>query len=399
MMMGPKPFEFNDNGNCALDWQNWLRGFEIFASANQILAPKLKRDWLLHFAGLKVQNIYFNLDNKSEEEEPQKCGPLITGFVPHEQDVYTETVNKLQGFFAPKRNLSYERHLFRKMKQQQNERIDTFVMKLRTQAERCEFKSNTDDNIKDQITSGCYSDSLRRKILEKDDANLESIIKIARILEAVSEQQKEFTNDTKTSDNDRNDPNEVCKIEARKKFGNRNFNRTSNISSGCARCGLTNHKSSDDKCPAMGKTCNKCGKTNHFARKCRTRNFQNTNAKVEKENEPSTKFRRESQPVQNIEPNAIKTDYEDIFCDINTANTNTIWCKIGEIETKVVVDSGSKYNIVDRIKSKRNPNNIPPKRSRYRLHRIWWTHTEVPGNVYGRYSSWKQTTNRQILRG
>lgn len=136
MTTGPKPFEFKiDDGNCAIDWNNWMRGFEIFASANQIESSTLKRDWLLHYAGPKVQNIYFNLIEQNEvENEPERCGPLITGFVPFDKDCYTETVMKLQKFFAPKCNLSYERHIFRKMKQEKKERFDSFIIRLRIQA-------------------------------------------------------------------------------------------------------------------------------------------------------------------------------------------------------------------------------------------------------------------------
>lgn len=59
---------------------------------------------------------------------------------------------KLQNFFEPKRNTSFERHVFRKMKLNKNERIDTFVLRLREQADRCNFENNLEQNIKDQIT-------------------------------------------------------------------------------------------------------------------------------------------------------------------------------------------------------------------------------------------------------
>lgn len=351
MTSGPKPFEFKiDDGNCAADWQNWLRGFEIFASANQIVAPTMKRDWLLHYAGPKVQNIYFNLINESEKE-PEKQGPLITGFVPFQKDIYIETVSKLQKFFAPKRNLSYERHVFRKMKQEKVERIDSFVMRLRVQAERCEFDMTQDENIKDQITSGCYSDSLRRKILERGDDNLDAIMKLARILEAVSEQQKEFSQISKDENKENTETTEVCKIGFNKRTfsGDRkNFNGP-NSGMECARCGWKGHRASDEKCPAKGKTCTKCGKLNHFARKCRTRNVEEAKGNEQKESSaPPEKVKRENQPVQVIEQTNRYSDYEDIFCDVSPNDTNTIWCYIGAIEVKVVVDSGSKYNIVDR---------------------------------------------------
>lgn len=39
------------------DWKDWLRGFERFALASDMKEQK-KKDWLLHYAGPKVQSFY-----------------------------------------------------------------------------------------------------------------------------------------------------------------------------------------------------------------------------------------------------------------------------------------------------------------------------------------------------
>lgn len=44
---------------------------------------------------------------------------------------------------------------------------------------------------------------------------------------------------------------------------------------------------------------------------------------------------------------AMENEYEDIFCVDPMATDNKIWCKIGGIDAEVVIDSGSRYNIVD----------------------------------------------------
>lgn len=80
--MGMQPFNVNeDGGNCAVDWQNWIRSFELFLKVNKIRKNEKKRDWLLHLAGPKVQEIYYNLpeeeiraaneENNSEESNSQ----------------------------------------------------------------------------------------------------------------------------------------------------------------------------------------------------------------------------------------------------------------------------------------------------------------------------------------
>lgn len=169
--MGPQPFNCSE-GSCANDWKNWLRGFELFASASGFTYDK-KEKWLLHYAGPKVQSIYYNLPNKPSKKEHSA------------KTKYRKTVDKLTNYFAPKENISYERHVFRQMKQLSDERIDTFVMRLRVQADRCNFGSRADENIKDQVMSSCYSDSLRRKILERNHKRLESVMKMCRVFESV----------------------------------------------------------------------------------------------------------------------------------------------------------------------------------------------------------------------
>lgn len=101
-MIGPLPFDFKlDDGNCAVDWQNWIRSFEVFLRANGIQKRSLKRDWLLHYAGQKVQNVYFNLSKK--EDNNVRRGPLKKSYVPFRKNSYLDVVNTLQNFFAPKK--------------------------------------------------------------------------------------------------------------------------------------------------------------------------------------------------------------------------------------------------------------------------------------------------------
>lgn len=350
---GPQPFDFKtEDGNLAIDWKNWLRGFEIFTKANGIKKKSTKRDWLLHYMGPKVQNIYFNLpsDPDGNMGKEQRQGPLATGYVPFRKDVYTETVAKLDNYFAPKQNTSYERHIYRKLKQESGERIDSFVMRLRIQANRCNFGDKLDENIKDQVTSGCHSDLLRRKILERGDEDLDAILKIARIFEMVSSQQKEFATNQNVQ-KETGEPFDVNKIYSQKANSQREFTRkkrdqTQGIE--CGRCGYKGHRASDPKCPAKGKDCTKCGKPDHFARKCRTREMQKRDHEHSNDENPNpAKQKREEQAVQTIDQFVKHNDFEDVFCD-TLNDTNKIWCTVGNIEVQVVVDSGSRYNIVDR---------------------------------------------------
>lgn len=245
------------------------------------------------------------------------------------------------------------------MNQNINERFDSFVMRLRIQANRCEFGQQVDENIKDQITSSCNSSLLRRKILERDEIILDDIVKMAKIIEAVDEQQKDFDNRNKNNEEYDSKSTEVCKLDFYKKSDNfRKHNISNNVSVNieCNRCGFRGHKSNYEKCPAKGKECKNCGKKDHFARKCFTRTGSTLKRKLNREgnDEKPNKIRHDSDEVsiQMIEDtkttNAVYDDYEDIFMLTTPKESNSIWCKIGTIEVQAVVDSGSKYNIIDR---------------------------------------------------
>lgn len=356
---GPAPFDFKPDDNCGHDWKKWLRGFEVYAQANSIKKTKDKLNWMLHYAGPKVQEVFYTLPKKTDGI---RYGPLATGYV-FRPNKYDEALEKLNGFFEPKQNVSYERHVFRQQRQAKNERFDMFLMRLREQADRCNFGQQLDDNLRDQITSGCSSDVLRRKILERGDDSLEKIVKVAQILETVAKQQETYGKEASQSgsmpSNESKDES-VCKIESRQKLYSRQRTSTNYFDGLCGRCGSKGHKAADEKCPARGKTCNSCGGKDHFARKCFARGNGNKGAKFVKRkastqgnDQSQSKIKREE--VQMVESNAIseplqvEKEYEDIFCIDSVGHGNKLWCVIGGIDTEVIVDSGSRYNIVDRV--------------------------------------------------
>lgn len=316
-----------------------------------------KHNWILHLAGPKVQSIYFTLPDPPQEERPR--GPLAHEFIPFQRNEFDVIVEKLQNFFAPKRNALFERHIFRGMKQKEGERIDVFSMRLRTQAERCEFGDQIDENIKDQITSGCSSNWLREKILENGKETLEEIIKRARIHEIVSAQKKSFVlNENKQLSGQSN--YDVCKIDFRRGQSGPRFNFKNNGRNPlgrdmrCSRCGLIGHKSSDENCPAKGKTCRQCNGKNHFARQCFGRNKikreTSSNDSKSDHSKLPIKRQREGDSIRLIDDESTRKedDYDDVFCIATEKESNSIWCKVGGIEVKVIVDSGSQYNLVDR---------------------------------------------------
>ncbi|KAL7723269.1 hypothetical protein ACLKA6_000412 [Drosophila palustris] len=105
---GPAPFNFGDNG-CASEWKKRLRGFDINAKAMNITKATEKLNWMLHYAGPKIQEVFSSLPEDEEEHKTQ--GPFASGYV-FKSNAYTKAVNRLNKFFEPKQNQPFERHQF-----------------------------------------------------------------------------------------------------------------------------------------------------------------------------------------------------------------------------------------------------------------------------------------------
>jgi len=76
-------------------WRRWKRAFDYFLLAKGVTQPAQKA-LLLHMAGFDVQDIFETL-----------AEPDVEG------DVYVKAVTALGGYFQPRTNIPYERHVFR----------------------------------------------------------------------------------------------------------------------------------------------------------------------------------------------------------------------------------------------------------------------------------------------
>ena len=140
---------------------------------------------LLHFGGSDLQDLFETLSVSDPAEN---------------ETVYSKAVQALDTHLLPKTNVPYERHVFRQMHQEENETIDQFVAKLRRQADLCEFGTDMDNQIRDQVVDKCKSQHLRKKLLEKGTTlTLEIAIEKARSEEVVDKQLKEMESRSMTT--------------------------------------------------------------------------------------------------------------------------------------------------------------------------------------------------------
>lgn len=307
-----------DNVSVGHRWEKWKRSLLIYLEAAEITTAQKKRATLLHFGGTSLQEIYFNL--------PGAAVDVAEGV-----DVFKVALSKLDEFFLPKQNRIYERHVFRLLKQEEGEKFERFLVRLRKQADKCNF-DKIDDHLIDQITEKCTSIELRKKILTIGDAiTLEKILTEANTLEAVTDQLGNYGSK-------RPETQEINAIYNKKEKYDKNQNKEKNPikrnTNKCSRCGSYKHQADEDNCPARQLKCFRCDKVGHVRQMCRSiigqkRKIEEKEKKLEQRNTNDNKKKK------------VEVDY--VF---NVEDDATVECCLGGVQTEMLVDSGCKVNLI-----------------------------------------------------
>ena len=178
LQLAPLPtFTVDETGNLAQRWSDWMEAFDYFITGSGIGDGKQKKAILLHQAGMEVQRIFRALTVAS--------------------DSYDDAVKALETHFSPKKNVAYERHVFRQAYQGQNESMDSYLTRLRNLIKSCEYPdAEVNLNLRDQIVEKCSSNKLRVRFLREKNLTLDSIVDMARAHEIAEAQARQIEKDT-----------------------------------------------------------------------------------------------------------------------------------------------------------------------------------------------------------
>ena len=149
----------------------WKKSFEYYMNASGETEGGQKRAMLLHLVGQDAQDIFETFTD--------------TG------DSYDNAITKFDDYFLPKKNDAFERHLFRKCKQNPGESIDSYVTRLKSLIKTCNYAADIqNDAIRDQVIDHCYSSKLRKRLLRERELTLEKLPEIAILSEAAKQQNR-----------------------------------------------------------------------------------------------------------------------------------------------------------------------------------------------------------------
>lgn len=184
---GMKRFEYVHGKNSGPEWQSFVRDFECWSEANEMDNEK-KFKWFKFYMGPNAQEIFERLPDPKPDE---KRGPLINTekYLP-QRSQYELAVDKLNEHFAPLHHQTYERQILSQMQQEEDEKVVMFAMRLYAQAERCKFKAELEEHVKDQLIAKCRSAPLLREMLRKEGMSYHEVLRTAQVFEAVAEQEK-----------------------------------------------------------------------------------------------------------------------------------------------------------------------------------------------------------------
>ena len=99
-------------------------------------------------------------------------------------------ISKFEEYCTPKKNVTYERHVFNTSAQGATKGIDAYVTELRKLARNCEFGELPDSLIRDRIVCGIRSNVVRKRLLREKDLNLERAVEICKSSEITDNQLK-----------------------------------------------------------------------------------------------------------------------------------------------------------------------------------------------------------------
>ncbi|KAG1661281.1 hypothetical protein GQR58_021516 [Nymphon striatum] len=301
----PFPPKLELDGNASSNWKKFCRVWENYEIASGLNEKelKLRTATFLTCVGPEALDVYdgFAFDSDADKQNIDKI------------------IQKFEIFCVGKTNETFERYNFNMCKQNENDKFDAYVSKLRKLANTCNYGTLQDSLIRDRIVCGITDNTCRKRLLQEETLTLEKCINICRAVESTSLRLKSMTGDLNTND-----------IQAEIQVIHNKAKQVGKL--GCKYCGMNCVRG---KCPAFGKKCNECGKLNHFASQCKQKLYKARNQNVKQLSTHSEYLSLSEEEVMSV-------------TSIEVANKIHAKMRLSE-ENKIVkfqLDSGATANLI-----------------------------------------------------
>ena len=120
---------------------------------------------MLNYLGDEAYDIYENLSTGRLDE------------------IYDTVIALLDGHFLPQNNITYERYEFQNVRQNVDENIHQFYIRVKEQVVKYDFGATLDTEIKQQIILATNNNKLRRYRFRNQGINLQQLLLHVKSLE------------------------------------------------------------------------------------------------------------------------------------------------------------------------------------------------------------------------
>ena len=148
------------------NWSAYVERLEMFFVVNKI-TDDLKLPTLIAIIGEQAYELLSTLAS------PSKPSSLS----------YKVAVDLLRAHLQPTPSILAERYRFRQRRQVAGESIADYVADLKKMARYCEFKTNLEENLRDQFVCGLRSDFIRQRLFAENELNYNKALQLANTLE------------------------------------------------------------------------------------------------------------------------------------------------------------------------------------------------------------------------
>ena len=157
----PPPAKMEMDGDLRESWTLFKLTRENYAVATDIgkKNANVQIGTLLSVIGKECLQIYKNLPMSAEEQtDTQKI------------------LERLTNYFELKQNIIYQRYMFNSCTQEQGEKFDAYLIKLRHLIKTCEYGSLEDELLRDRIVIGTSNNNVRARLLSESGLTLNRAI-------------------------------------------------------------------------------------------------------------------------------------------------------------------------------------------------------------------------------
>lgn len=307
------------------EWSKLKRKAEIYFGAKKIENQKEMANIFLYKCGDAMIELFDACDKVQSEDENGEAG---------ENKEFDDLVATLDKHFCRKTNVIFEVHQFRKMRQENGEKLEMFLVRLRVQAAKCGYKGDRlNEELLQMIAKGTNLAKLQDKLLTTP-MTLEETMTLGKVEE-----------DRKIHTQAFHQENVVAAV-------NRIHSAPKRKIGSCSACGFDDHKRGDDVCPAKKTECRECEKIGHYRRCCprlsTAMHPSAHNSSGRRSGPPPKKRIKNSYLVSNARPNEEEKEVEPEwkFCFMVGTNSNKLMFTLGSIPVDLFVDSGAEVSII-----------------------------------------------------